>query len=514
MMTALLTAGLALSCTRPLEEGQPSEERGNLTLRLSPGLLSTKAGSLATGDTFRNVLVIMANDANRVVQRIYKELDSGVASDVVSFQDLKVGTYQVYAYANIDHTAWQNDPFIADEEKMLAQNQDGGGLLNVDRELKTFYGTETPPTPDESMLLTGHKVLSVGSYENIGEIELLRPVSRFNVYVHNHTDYVVTLKSLDFSDFNPSRGYLLSHWDDSGEPLFPAGTEYRSLPSYDSEHPLVLSASSGRTLAYSHYLWEGSAPEDYRMFARIKIDFGNGSFTEKGLSQNWVYPLHYADVYNMAVGETKEVMLLNPNTNNGAFYGHNGSQVQKTLAQYSTNAQYEAAARAILSDNLKRESYILTLTRTADGVKIHRGNWNVCYGNGKDFAYLEQGTPTAGTYPISAFTAEDLFQFRTDAWNHWDFIWNNGTAPGYHNAESREKAQEGNYMWALYEVKGSNLRLIDNSTAQVTPLRQMLRNQELNVVLNVYYQQEARAVSFEIDNTYWTEGHTESHTYN
>lgn len=79
-------------------------------------------------------------------------------------------------------------------------------------------------------------------------------------------------------------------------------------------------------------------------------------------------------------------------------------------------------------------------------------------------------------------------------------------------------SERGNRMWAFYEVspKGSTLKFIDNETAQVKALSSMTRNQELNVVMNVYYEEILREFNFTVDNVYWTDGnaHKPSHQFN
>ena len=85
------------------------------------------------------------------------------------------------------------------------------------------------------------------------------------------------------------------------------------------------------------------------------------------------------------------------------------------------------------------------------------------------------------------------------------------------NAQTNS-ADRGNRMWAFYEAypKGSILKFIDNETAQVRPLSYMTRNQELNVVMNVYYEELSRQFDFVVDNAYWTDGgaHKPSHQFN
>ncbi len=526
LIAFLLTTLLPVGCSRSLEQDQlrPEEtETGSLTLHFCSGLPASKAGTGAQdGYAFNNLLVLIANDANKLVDKEYKELASDATTDVVSFKDLKVGTYNVYAYANIDHTDWQlSGQSIAEVEKLLEGDKSGGDPVDVTRVLQTLEGSNTPAAPSTAMLLTGHEVISVGSRQNTGEVDLLRPVTRLNVYLQNNTDYAVTLNDLSFSDFNPSKTFLLNQWDSSGVPQVPDGTEYRSLPAYDTEHPDIVTAGSGQTLVYSTLLWEGAADVEYRIFANLTLDFGNGTTLNKKLTQADIQPLTLSTIQNMAVGESKNVMLVSPNTGNGAFCGHSGSSSVNVSARYSSMAEYLEKANQILNDHTKRSYYILTFTRVEDDaekqcVTLVRDSWNPLLGNNwKQFAYLESGAPVGGGYPVSNDFDGYLVRFRTDAWNHFDYLRINNGSPGYNNVGSATGGTDGNFQWALFEVdaEGSTMRLVDRETAQVSQLTQMRRNQELNVVLNVYYQQEAHEFGFVVDNTYWTVGHEMEHLY-
>ena len=76
-------------------------------------------------------------------------------------------------------------------------------------------------------------------------------------------------------------------------------------------------------------------------------------------------------------------------------------------------------------------------------------------------------------------------------------------------------SNNGNRRWAFYEVDpdGSVMKLIDNETSQVTRLTQMVRNQELNVVLNVYRGVVSGDFDFYVDNVYWTNPSESGHVF-
>jgi len=524
---SILMAAVTLSCRQETRDAGTENGRGSLLLTLSSEPLSTKAGGeVADGDAFENILVLMCNEANQVVAKNYQSYGEAKTFDNLYFKDLKVGTYHVYAYANVGHVQWQQgDQTIENVEKQLAADlENGGATLDDSREMAGLSGSDVPAIPSTSMLLTGHTVLAVGSRENLGQMKLLRPVSRLNVYLHNHTDYDVTLESLSFSDFNPSRSYLVAHWDDDGVPQLPSGNTYRPLPAF--EGPCDVPPGGGEAPVYSTLLYENACEEEYRIFASIsstdEVDFTQTRHLTDG--GRLIKP---EEVLSMAVGDTREVLLVNPNSNNGAFFGWSGNTAVKTVAKFTSEDGYRALAKTILTDISIRNNYIYTLKRVendTDGSKLYTltiGTNNIFYANGtakkKDGAFVEAGSfPVDKSYPISSDFDGYLFHFRTDAWNHPDYFRNDNSNKPYYNDQTNktEYINKGNFQWAMYDINtGAVMRLIDNKTAQVSELRAMKRNQELNVVLNVYFEAGAHTFDFSVDNTYWTDGHHPTHIF-
>lgn len=55
--------------------------------------------------------------------------------------------------------------------------------------------------------------------------------------------------------------------------------------------------------------------------------------------------------------------------------------------------------------------------------------------------------------------------------------------------------------------------MVDPETSLPVPLTSMKRNQDLTVVVNVYYQELEGSFTLSVDNIYWSNGHTSSHTF-
>ena len=91
------------------------------------------------------------------------------------------------------------------------------------------------------------------------------------------------------------------------------------------------------------------------------------------------------------------------------------------------------------------------------------------------------------------------------------------------------KQKESNFMWVSggtnqdrqfmlfgkYMSGGILKRILKDNNKEV-PLTYMARNEEINVVINVYYADQAGEITFVVDNSHWTGAGTttSSHTFN
>ena len=120
----IAAAVAAVSCKRdPL----PQDGMGGIILSLSSGhalRMETKgtAEELLDGSRFNNVLVILTDNAGKIVGKVYRDHSGDPKEeDVIEFRALLPGNYHAYAYANIDATQWQdNEGLIGTLEKSVS----------------------------------------------------------------------------------------------------------------------------------------------------------------------------------------------------------------------------------------------------------------------------------------------------------------------------------------------------------------------------------------------------------
>ena len=569
----LLCAFIAGSCLKEAVPRNVASGFGSIELRLNSEKaisLQTKATDLEEGLEFKNVLVILVNNSGNVVAKEYKEEGSPVTNDVISFNSLLPGTYHVYAYANIDAAAWQSGDLISAQEQGLAIGASFSSF--VDRELAALTGTDVPSDPSTSMLLTGHKEVPVGLTRVSETLDLLRPVVRFKVTVRNHTQFPVTVNELRFSKFNPDKAYLLDHLDGSGVPSVPADVTYRAMPAFDTSAGDDDSvAAEAEEDIYQRLMYENAFSGNYKIYATLEMDRSSKPLSnlELSLGDNPFGVLDYETLSGMDDGEQVDVLLVNPQTSprsgrilcnvssndnmvwESAGYENYNGFLNRALAIWNEDSDYNYSPYYSYSnangysgwDGLNasngsqdtlfhysgaRSSYFHTLTKSngtysISGLALQKNNSN---NNGQcltDFTGFEIEKGASYKKNNSWKNPEDMtnylvrFRKNTNQYIQCDAIWSE-TKPdiktnlklftGNQTNGDRQFALFGKYM------AGGKLKRILKENNKEVPLTYMARNEEINVVLNVYYSDQTGELNFVVDNSTWGTATSVTHKFN
>lgn len=562
----LLGVFIAWSCRKEVDPVDAALGSGSIELRLNSEnniTLQTKATNLEEGLAFNNVLVILVNNSGNVVAKEYKAEGSPVTNDVISFNSLLPGTYHVYAYANIDATAWQSGDWISSQEQGLAIGASFSSF--VDRELATLTGTAVPSDPSTSMLLTGHKEIPVGLARVSETLDLLRPVVRFKVTVRNHTQFPVTVNELRFSDFNPDKAYLLGHFDESGVPSVPADASYRAMPAFDpSSGDDNAVAAEAEELIYQRLIYENAYSGVYKIFATLGLDRTSESLSnlELSLGDNPFGVLDYATLSGMDDGEQVNVLVTNPqisvrsgriftyiSANNymaweSAGYENYDGYFSRAEAIYNQVASYSytrysesstdgySAWDGISADPKEdnsfdytgaRTRYFHTLSKsgglyTIDGLAINNANTGTVTGNSISGLQIEAGAVVSNKNPSDV--KGKLVRFINSSDGQYlkantNYVSNK---PKQKESNLRFEAQGTHQdrqfmLFGKYKAGGKLKRILKENNKEV-PLTYMARNEEINVVINVYYSDQTAKLNFVVDNSTWSTATTSTHTFN
>lgn len=505
---------------------------------------------------------------------------SSVAEDVIHFDHLLPGTYSIYAYANIDATVWQEGTaLISAREKVLSVGDDFSSFADRELSSLSAAGSDVPGDPSASMLLTG-KVNSVPVGLNIVEtsVDLLRPVVRFRVTVRNHTAFPVTVEDLSFSYFSPDKAYLIDHRDASGLPVVPDGVSYRALPEYPilSGSPETVAAES-EAVVYQTLLYENACPNEYKIFSTMSLDRSSEllSSLEMGLGGRDFGVVDYGILDAMGDGESVDVLVINPRsaTRSGRlYYGIGDSGLSWESCGYDSYDKFFARAKAIYNEDSSHSYVDFTYTGAANnksGLAGWTGYSTDSYltsdtgntGSGITFDYtgarssyfrrlsklnglftldglaidgsgatsisgvrIQQGIKTSGNRFAADIQDSQLVNIVNDATGE------HLKSDCQYNESNADKAKKSRLIWedagsstqdhqfmlfGKYYAGGLLKRMLKDNNKEV-PLTYMSRNEDINVVLNVYYSDQEGEITFEVDNSTWDDAGatTSEHTFN
>lgn len=492
---------------------------------------------------------------------------SSVGEDVIHFNGLLPGNYHVYAYANIDAAAWQQTgtETIANQENNLTVGMSFSGFK--DRELATLTGGNVPPDPSTSMLLTGHKEIQVGLARVPETLDLLRPVVRFKVTVRNHTRFPVTVNDLRFSHFNPHKTYLLDHLDASGVPAVPAGATYRAMPEFDTSAGDDASvAANAEEVIYQRLIYENASPNAYKIYATLTLDRSSESMInlELSLGDHPFGVIDMATLNAMDEGEQVDVLVTNPQISprsgrifayisssnymawESAGYTNYNGFYNRALAIYNEEASYDysssysnpandgysswdgvsstpSEATAFDYRN-KRSQYFHTLTKndglfTLSGLAVSSNSKGTVTGTSISGIQFEAGSVVSGKNPSDVGGKLVRFINSSDgksiqANTNWEqnearqkfsnLMWQTG---------DKTKQDRQFMLFGKYLTGGSLKRILKENNKEV-PLTYMARNEEINVILNVYYSDTDGELTFVVDNSTWKTATTSRYTFN
>lgn len=147
------------------------------------------------------VFVVDAND-NIVRRESFSVLDGSEAIvKNITFEDLEIGPYTIYAYANCEGNDWF----------MLPPAGETSFANYKDAVLKPLFGTAIPTIANGRMPLTGKQEVVLTYGANSGTVEMLRPVSRLDVTLLNKRTTGINTNQFDLGNIFPATGYVFKH---------------------------------------------------------------------------------------------------------------------------------------------------------------------------------------------------------------------------------------------------------------------------------------------------------------
>lgn len=449
-ISILVLLAIVVGCSRSENIGS---EQGGLTVTVS-AVQHTRAtapgnGDIYTGGGMEDVTLVLVNSMGYIseIQRIIALTGEEQKVKSVTFVNLDVGNYMLYAYANTERS-------LLTEVKSMLDNLTVGSAFDSARYDALFTTLTNRDTPvidtTHPLLLTAAKAVSVGVENSSTTIDMLRPVVWFEVRLYNHSDYPMQIDDISFSNFNSSTSYILPK-----DGTIPASVSYRALPLYDTytggEDISVPAATE--SCIYLTPLFENRA-SSYTMSLTAKVGSGG---TETVTSIN----------------TSDSFMLKNRNT--GRYLVDNGSG---RLAVVSSVDSAISADHAQWRFSSTSSGYI---TNVATGRRYYRSTTAANSGSNLTFGFYS-GYLRISYYNRSTYYLRD----------------NSGSATfSIGNAATRD--------WIVQKSAGKTatisnrqINIVDRQTAAVIPMTEQLRNQHITIVINAYFNETDGQFNFTV----------------
>ncbi|MBO5916352.1 MAG: hypothetical protein J6Q25_05510 [Bacteroidales bacterium] len=445
---------LAMTACDKHHFGTSSQEQASLVLRIATRAITPGDGNASDGGGMNDLIVVLVNNDQVAGSRVEATASlsdlSSSQRQTVSFDNITLGSYSLYAFAN--HNG--NSLFSATAFASL-QKGDNFTQAMADAAFASLSGSATPDamfrSSDGAMLLTARKDIEIKLGSNTATVEMLRPLVHFLVELNNHSNrkMMVNQSSLSFSNFNASTSYVIAHENMN------TGT-HRALPTKSEELEIAAQESA---VVYECYLYENQASaynfgmklnmwtDDTQSFAGYTISYTRNGTTYYLCNDNGTPKTRTS--YN-------DNCLWNiiPTGDNNTYYimSDVGSSpylcIQKSGSRYNT----------IMYTNSSNSNYIIKLQ--LPGYKADAAfSSTIGYATWRRYVYANNNGTLSASSTSRTWEINPIVQ---------------GSGPGYQEIASFTNRQ---------------LIKVDAVSGKKSPLSEMRRNSQVKVTLNAYFNE-------------------------
>ena len=476
IITATLLAAFALTACE--KTPQAYGDKGELVINI--GQAATR--SAKDGDTMNNLKVWMFKDG----KSLYAESTPQAAQAKVTFEDMARGEYDLYILAN--------DPNNYGENSTEAD-------LN-DARLPALTDNRPPFSDTDAMPLSLVQKVSVGPGKNEIDAQLLRVCGRVRVTVRNKAkDKKVFISQLALTDKNPSTGYLFPH-----DGTAPDDTQYGEFSNFEN----ITGIEPGKEAQIlDTYLYETGTID------AIGLSFTGGLF-DGG----------YSGEPTVKKTEVKRYKMTDSETNTDF------NSTDKYFIASASNPRFFLGADAVNALDVKQFGTDDELIFYSDATKYL---WGFSYDrngtrmqNFKTEQYLTIPTDrnkvpylTDTQSTISTWTDGGRYFYSSSQGNNY-YLSNNNCEPGIYTSRNNPSSTEKWYLRKATVASTVIIRTLEGAEKDIDVTRPFLtrinsygstdkitgisRNEDLNVVVNIYYSTKLGAFTFEVQG--WDEKST------
>ncbi len=508
---------LALACNRESRPGIIPDGTGSLILNIGS---STKAGTAADGDKMNNLHVWITDKSDVVVRyaswtgddNAQVTMGASHAAAKVSISNINRGEYNIYIIANAPSSFTFPDDFpdvgetIGDSFKKFV--------------LKLPDGSKVPDFGTGGMPLTLISSVAISPGKNVLNAELVRVCGRLRVSVRNHTTSKnIFLQSVKLGARNPNRGYLFQQ---DGHAV-PDGNTYGEFVYIDNgERTTVTSYIEPGTMAtvIDQYIFETGLDA----VSNMSLSFSGGIF---------------ATATKSAVVEAAKMDVYSPGTEFAGFYKNNINRPDTYFIIRNCSANYFLRSNG----SGMKQYYHNTVEELLATNEVERYFWTFdvasyigeSSGRGASKVKSIQNVFEVGKYinisttDNALVTLSDTKQSLIVGTQDLGMLIRNDDGPykvycSYTTGDDvRSKinsADQNLVYWKMIPVRKtqenvltfkdaeknfhknvSSIDYIDDFGVSV-PLTDICRNEDVNIIINVFYNPEYASVYFEVSG--WT----------
>lgn len=514
LIYTILAAFALLSCGREPLPDSPGEGTGELLIRIAAPMSSgTKAGTAADGDVMNNLHIWIVGPDKKVVRYASWSgtdgdivMNSGNSTAKASFTNIERNTYTVYLIANKPSgmTAPAVGGTIDDGFKKY--------VLSGFKNNAPYFGTDGGT--DDGMPLSLVESISISAGSNSLSAELIRACGRIRVRVRNNTrDKNIFLQSVVLGEKNPNKGYLFPQ-DNHSVPSDISYGRFKDSFSYTTAGERVskhVAPGEVKTII-DQYIYESGGDG----VADMGLSFSGGVFektTTVAVLDDIVTEYTYSagtecSEYNEAMkdseGNPMPMIIRNKSANyfvkasGSSVLGYNRSNVNELLAGSDVKDyiwQIEESYGYKYIRNLGTNKY-LTIGRNGTNVTVEsdKNDINIA-SNSKSgslatlFWYAGYNMCSTGNIDGKSIVAK----YYDDAPSENRFFWYMTpitiTPYSYHPFVKALKS--------FYKTL-PNINYV-NDFGVAVPLTQICRNEDVNIVINVFYNPEYALVYFDVE---------------
>ena len=484
IITAALLAAFALTACE--KTPQASGDKGELVINI--GQASTR--SAKDEDTMNSLKVWMFKDGKSQ----YKEVNPQAAQATVTFDNMARGEYDLYILAN--------DPGSYGENSTEAD-------LNA-ATLPALTDNRPPFSDDKPMPLSLIKKVSIGPGKNVIDAQLLRVCGRVRVTVRNKAeDKKVFISQLSLTDKNPSTGYLFPR-----DGAAPDGTQYGEFSNFEN----ITGIEPGKEAQIlDTYLYETGTVD------AIGLSFTGGLF-DKDYSGTPSVKVETVNRYGMEGSETDTTIdpgeeYFIASASNPRFFLGADADNELDIKQFGTDDElifysdatkylwgFSSSSSSTQMQNFETKQY-LTIPTDSNKVPSLTDTPSTISTGTNDGRYFYSYSSSGGRWPTY----------------YYYYLSNNNGEPGI--SKSKSSTPGSTEKWYLRKATGAStvtIRTLEGAEKDIDVTRPFLtrinsygstdkitgisRNEDLNVVVNIYYSTKLGAFTFEVQG--WTQKST------